>query len=175
MEAKGRLARWILDSQEFDFSIAHHTGRIHNNADVLPRLVQAKSQEPTTCSKKAQQQAFVSTIRVKLSGGRTAIVKLDSSEPLIVDTDGTLVSIHDQNRSAADPMQQINTITLNPTRNLRDSQRNDSHLASLINMKTRKLPKPNLKQIEDPALKSWFRHYDQYFLHDEILYIQSTW
>ena len=64
-----------------------------------------KSQEPTTCSKNAQQQAFVSTIRVKLSGGRTAIVKLDSSKPLIVDTDGTLVSIHDQNHSAADPMQ----------------------------------------------------------------------
>ena len=37
-------------------------------------------------------------------------------------------------------------------------------------MKTRKLPKPNLKQIKDPALKSWLRHYDQYFLHDEILY-----
>ena len=44
------------------------------------------------------------------------------------------------------------------------------HLASLIDMKTRKLPKPNLKQIKDPALKSWRRHYDQYFLHDEILY-----
>ena len=37
-------------------------------------------------------------------------------------------------------------------------------------MKTRKLPKPNLTQIQDPALKKWLRHYDQYFLHDEIIY-----
>ena len=35
-------------------------------------------------------------------------------------------------------------------------------------MKTRK--HPNLKQIKDPALKGWVRLYDQYFLHDEMLY-----
>ena len=37
-------------------------------------------------------------------------------------------------------------------------------------MKTRKLPKPSLTQIKDPALKKWLRDYDQYFLHDEIVY-----
>jgi hypothetical protein len=37
-------------------------------------------------------------------------------------------------------------------------------------MKTHKLPKPNLTQIQDQAQKKWLRHYDQYFLHDEILY-----
>ena len=37
-------------------------------------------------------------------------------------------------------------------------------------MKTRKQPKPNLKQLDDPVLKSWLKNYDKYFLHDEILY-----
>ncbi len=53
--------------------------------------------------------------------------------------------------------------------NLKDSQRTDPHLACIIDMKTRKLPKPNLAQTHDSALKKWLRHYDQYFLHDEIL------
>ena len=175
MEAKGRLARWIMDLQEFDFSVTHRAGRIHNNADALSRLVQANSSDSTTSIiKDASQPAFVSTIRVKLSGGRTAIVKLESSKPLIVDTDSSLVNIPGPNRRAVPPspqdLKEVNTITLNPTMNLRDSQRADPHLASIIGMKTCKSPKPKLTQIQDPALKSWFRHYDQYFVHDEILY-----
>ena len=48
--------------------------------------------------------------------GRTAIVKLESSKPLVIDPDGTLVNIHDQNHGAV-PRQpqeagQVNTITL---------------------------------------------------------------
>ena len=49
---------------------------------------------------------------------------------------------------------QVGAITLNPTMNLRDSQRTDPHLAYIIDMKTRILPKPNLKQIQDPAPKT---------------------
>ena len=70
---------------------------------------------------------------------RTAIVKLERSKPLIIDPDGTIVNIHDQNHGAVPrPPQeagQVNTITLNPIINLRDSQRNDPHLASIIDMK----------------------------------------
>jgi hypothetical protein len=177
MEAKGRLARWIMDLQEFDFSVVHRAGRIHNNADALSRLVQANSSNSiTSIIKDASQPPFFSTIRVKLSGGCTAIVKLEleSSKPLIVDKDGSLVNIPGPNRRAVPPppqdLKEVNTITLNPTMNLRDSERADPHLASIIDMKTRKSPKPKLTQIQDPALKSWFRHYDQYFVHDEILY-----
>ena len=89
MGAKGRLARWIMDLQEFYFSVVHRAGRIHNNANALSRLVQTNSQEHTTCIKNTQQPAFLSTIRVKFSGRRTAIVKLESSKPLIIDSDGT--------------------------------------------------------------------------------------
>ena len=112
MEAKGRLAQWIMDLQELDFSVVHRAGRIHNNADALSRLVQNNSQEYTTCIKNTQQPAFVSTIRVKLSGGRTAIVKLESSKPLVIDPDGTLVNIHDENHGAPQEAGQVNTITL---------------------------------------------------------------
>ena len=173
MEAKGRLARWIMDLQEFDFSVVHRAGRIHNNADALSRLVQTNLLDSGTTTRAEQNPTFVSTIRVKLSKGRTAIVKLESNKPLIVDPDGKLVNTHDHH-STNDPSSQegnkIDAITLNQTMNLRDGQRMDPHLAYIIDLKTRKLPKPNLKQIKDPALKKWLRHYDQYFLHDEILY-----
>ena len=178
MEAKGRLVRWIMNLQEFDFSVVHRAGRIHNNADALSRLVQTNSNELTTLDKHAQQPGFVSTIRLKLSGGRTANVKLESSKPLIVDTGGNLINIHDHNRDAIShspqEAEQVNTITLNPTVNLRDSQRNDPHLAYIIDMKTRKQPKPNLKQLDDPVLKSWLKNYDKYFLHDEQLVTAET-
>ena len=173
MEAKGRLARWIMDSQEFDFSVVHRAGRIHNNADALSRLVQPKLPDGTTSTQHEQNPIFVSTIRVKLSSGRTAVVKLESSKPLIVDPDGNLVDVHDHPGATCTSPQKVNqidAITLNPTMNLRDSQRADPQLAYIIDLKTRKLPKPNLTQIQDPALKKWLRHYDQYFLHVEILY-----
>lgn len=38
MEPKGRLARWIMDLQEFQFDITHKSGRLHTNADALSRL-----------------------------------------------------------------------------------------------------------------------------------------
>ena len=72
MEAKGRLVRWIMDLQEFAFSVIHCAGRLHNNANALSRLVKTNSQEHTMCIKNTQQPAFVSTIRVTLSGGRGA-------------------------------------------------------------------------------------------------------
>jgi hypothetical protein len=83
MEAKGRLARWIMDLQEFDFSVVHRPGRIHNNADALSRLVPTSSSNSTNIHVKDEPKPiFVSTIRVKLPKGRTAIVKLESSKPL---------------------------------------------------------------------------------------------
>ena len=41
MEAKGRLARWIniMDLQEFDFSVVHRAGRLHNNMPMLSRAL----------------------------------------------------------------------------------------------------------------------------------------
>jgi hypothetical protein len=39
IEPKGRLARWLMDLQEFEFSVQHRAGKSHCNADALSRLV----------------------------------------------------------------------------------------------------------------------------------------
>ena len=46
MEPKGRIARWLMDLQEFDFEVKHRAGRVHNNADALSRL--RPTPEPTS-------------------------------------------------------------------------------------------------------------------------------
>ena len=38
MEPKGRIARWIMDLQEFEFTIKHRSGDCNSNADALSRL-----------------------------------------------------------------------------------------------------------------------------------------
>ena len=38
MESRGRLARWIMDLQEFQFTTEHRLGRQHANTDALSRL-----------------------------------------------------------------------------------------------------------------------------------------
>ena len=43
IEPKGRLGRWIMDLQEFQFFVEHRAGKIHQNADALSRLVQREA------------------------------------------------------------------------------------------------------------------------------------
>ena len=38
IQPKGRIARWIMDLQEFDFSVTHRAGSSNQNADALSRL-----------------------------------------------------------------------------------------------------------------------------------------
>ena len=38
MEAKDRLARWVMGLQEFQFTVQHRVGRLHSNANALSRL-----------------------------------------------------------------------------------------------------------------------------------------
>jgi hypothetical protein len=44
-EPKGRLGRWILKLQPYNFEIIHKPGRIHSNVDALSRL-QTQTKEP---------------------------------------------------------------------------------------------------------------------------------
>ena len=45
MHLKGRLERWVMELQEFQFSVVHKPGKLHSNADALSRLV-AHDQSP---------------------------------------------------------------------------------------------------------------------------------
>ena len=42
LEPKGRIARWIMDLQEFEFDIQHRPGNANQNADALSRLNHSK-------------------------------------------------------------------------------------------------------------------------------------
>ena len=37
-EPEGQIARWLHKLQEYQFSIIHHPGRLHNNADAMSRI-----------------------------------------------------------------------------------------------------------------------------------------
>ena len=66
--------------------------------------------DSVTTTPAEQNPTFVSTIRVQLSNGRTAIVKLESSKPLIVDPDGKLVNTHDHHSYSGPSSQEGNQI-----------------------------------------------------------------
>lgn len=49
-EPKGRLARWVIFTQSYDFDIVHRPGRKHGNADALSRREYAHSNEKSEIS-----------------------------------------------------------------------------------------------------------------------------
>ena len=99
MEPKGRLARWILDFQEFNFSIVSRAGHLHNNADALSRLVQslcepsAQSSASTADLKSSNKPELMkTTINVKLTSGRIVSITFEGSLPLKTDSTRALVT-----------------------------------------------------------------------------------
>lgn len=51
---EGQLARWLVDLQEFDFSVSHRPGKQHTNADALSRL--PTHPEQASCPSCAQER-----------------------------------------------------------------------------------------------------------------------
>ena len=46
LEPKGRIARWIMDLQDFSFTVQHRAGKDNANADALSRLCPSSSIKP---------------------------------------------------------------------------------------------------------------------------------
>lgn len=78
MEPKGRLARWIMDLQEFQFTTEHKPGRQHTNADALSRLMTQNVLEQETTQPKREQ------------GSDHKIIGAVNSEPSVVNTNLSL-------------------------------------------------------------------------------------
>ena len=60
IQPKGRIARWIMDIQEFDFTVSHRPGTSNQNADALSRLNHQTSalHNNTLCNSSAPSASF---------------------------------------------------------------------------------------------------------------------
>lgn len=117
MEPKGRIARWIMDLQEFDFSITHKSGRLHTNVDALSRLPR---------------------------NANNTHVPSDAAN--------------------------ISTITIDPTLNLLDLQRQDPVLSRVIASKLANNGRPVFQEWrDDPKLRCFWFNYNKLYLRDGLL------
>ena len=57
-EPKGRLMRWALALQGYDYSITHKPGRLHSNADAISRIPQA-TVNVATVAETSQRQTII--------------------------------------------------------------------------------------------------------------------
>ena len=60
IQPKGRIARWIMDLQEFDFAVSHRPGASNQNADALSRLNHQTSElhNNTLCNSSSPSVSF---------------------------------------------------------------------------------------------------------------------
>jgi hypothetical protein len=146
MDARGRLAQWTMTG-ETDRSL------ISQSPIVLAALITMSTVSPVPTNS-SNSKTIKNHLRLNTCQAIQAVVKLESSKPLIVDPDGQLLTAPAPHSSTCPKFQEahhkISTITLNPTMNLGDSQQTDPHLAYILDMK--KLPKPNSQVLSCSCL-----------------------
>ena len=62
-----------------------------------------------------------------------------------------------------------NSVTINPTINLHEVQRQDENISKIIDLKRLKKPRPDMNERKDnPALINYWHNYDRLFVHNGL-------
>lgn len=142
MEPKGRIARWIMDLQEFQFEVEHRPGTQNTNADALSRLEVSSSADPTAQTKTPKET----------NQHPQPITQLPTVEP----------------RHPADP--QSCAVTVNPSIDLKQAQKEDKAIAAVMECKNKGLSKPDFNAwASDPILRNYWHNYDRMFVRNQLL------
>lgn len=191
MEPKGRVARWLMDLQEFEFSVQHRAGKSHGNADALSRLVNKNSDRVTECSTtrvvtpvrewttKAQR-----LFNIPLHYGFMLLLLFRNivnwfGNPVSAPQNPSTDSILNPETPSFQPStpknmpvskNNINSVTVNRTINLHEAQRQDECISKIIELKLQKKQRPDFKDWKDnPALRNFWHNYERLFMHNDLL------
>jgi hypothetical protein len=82
-EPKGRLARWILALQEYEFEIKHRPGKQHENADTLSRFPRVSPALVPDWSPDEDLMVGVAATEVNASWSKEEIIKAQQDDPSI--------------------------------------------------------------------------------------------
>ena len=82
-EPKGRLARWILALQEYEFEIKHRPGKQHDNADTLSRFPRVSPTLVPDWSSDEDLMVGVAATEVNASWSKEEIIKAQQDDPSI--------------------------------------------------------------------------------------------
>ena len=196
IEPKGRLGRWIMDLQEFQFFVEHRAGKIHQNADALSRLVQREAAGGLfnlSCAVSASIQKFhtfqkgvcqilrAAALRFllvichlfELFPRRGANVKSVVRAEDIVLSQVPTQEMHEL--PLGDNSVRSCLISLNQTINLKDAQRQDKALMVAIDYIEQRKPKPDFNEWKsNPTLRNLWHNYDRLFVRNELLVRSRT-
>ena len=196
IEPKGRLGRWIMDLQEFQFFVEYRAGKIHQNADALSRLVQREAAGGLfnlSCAVSASIQKFhtfqkgvCQILRAAALRFLLVICHLFELFPRRGANVKSVVRAEDIVLSQA-PTQEMHEIplgdnsvrscliSLNQTINLKDAQRQDKALMVAIDYIEQGKPKPDFNEWKsNPTLRNLWHNYNRLFVRNELLVRSRT-
>lgn len=175
MEPKGRIARWIMDLQEFQFEVEHRPGKQNTNTDSLSRLdVQANATAQThtqgqTDSNTLKQSESAQIVSKYLAIGAYIFKLISRPHSSQLDTTNTPLS------NAATSGAQVASdhtcaVTLNPSVDLKEAQRQDKTIATVIEFKSNGKHRPQFSDwASDPSLRQFWYNYNRLFMRNNLL------